>query len=115
MARVKGGVTANKRRKSILAETKGYRFGRSTKKRSAHDAILHAQLHAFAHRKDKKNDFRQLWIVRLNAALRAGGMSYSKFIGALKKKGVVLDRKTLSQIAHERPEAFARVLAQVSK
>ncbi len=113
MARVKGGVAANKRRKNILAETKGYRFGRSTKKRAAHDAILHAQLHAFAHRKDKKNDFRQLWIVRLNAALRAAGMSYSTFIGTLKKKNILLDRKTLSEIAHERPETFARILAEV--
>ncbi|MBX9906999.1 50S ribosomal protein L20 [Patescibacteria group bacterium] len=114
MARVKGGVTALKRRRSILAQTKGYRFGRSTKKRAAHDAIVHAQLHAFAHRKDKKNDFRRLWIVRLNAALRTAGTTYSKFINMLKVKGVVLDRKSLSEIAHNRPETFARILKSVS-
>ncbi len=113
MARVKGGVTALKRRRSILAQVKGYRFGRSTKKRAAHDAIVHANLHAFAHRKDKKNDFRRLWIVRLNAALRAAGTSYSKFINMMKKKEVILDRKTLSQIAHDRPETFARILKNV--
>lgn len=114
MTRVKGGVQANRRRKTILAETAGYRFGRSTKKRSARDAIYHAHLHAFAHRRDKKNDFRQLWIVRLNAALRANGTTYSKFINVLKTKNILLDRKSLSQIAHERPEAFARLLAKVA-
>ncbi len=113
MARVKGGVASSKRRRNILSEVKGYRFGRSTKKRAARDAILHAQLHAFAHRKDKKNDFRQLWIVRLNAALRAQGMKYSTFIGTLTKKKIVLDRKVLSQIAHDRPQTFTRILAEV--
>ena len=104
---------AQKRRRNILAEVKGYRQQRSKKKRVAREAIYHAQTYAFAHRKDKKNDFRQLWIVRLNAALRAAGMSYSTFIGTLKKKNILLDRKTLSEIAHERPETFARILAEV--
>ena len=113
MSRVKGGVQANRRRKSILEQVKGYRFGRSTKTRFARDAIYHANLHAFAHRKDKKNDFRQLWIVRLNAALRASGTTYSKFINVLKVKEIVLDRKVLSQIAHDRPETFARLLTKV--
>lgn len=113
MSRVKGGVTANKRRKSILSNVVGYRFGRSTKTRAARDAIYHAQLHSFAHRKDKKNDFRQLWIARMNAALREHGTTYSKFIGAMKAKSIVLDRKVLSMIAHERPDAFTRILAKV--
>jgi large subunit ribosomal protein L20 len=113
MARVKGGVAANKRRGYILKNVKGYRFARSKKKRSAIDAIHHAQLHAFAHRKDKKNDFRQLWIARMNAALREHGMSYSKFMGALKKKGSELDRKTLATLAATRPTSFARILAEV--
>ena len=68
MARVKGGVTSNKRRKNILAETRGYRHGRSTKKRQAREAIFHAGKYAFAHRRDKKNDFKRLWNVRINAA-----------------------------------------------
>ncbi len=113
MARVKGGVQSNKRRRNILDEVKGYRFGRSTKKRSARDAIYHAQLHAFAHRKDKKVDFRQLWIARMNAALRAQGTTYSKFIGAMGKKKGALNRKVLSEIAHERPASFARIVAHV--
>lgn len=112
MARVKGGIQASKRRRNILSNVKGYRFARSKKKRAAIDAIHHAQLHAFAHRKDKKNDFRQLWIVRMNASLRELGTTYSVFMGALKKKGVALDRKTLATFAHERPEAFARIVAQ---
>lgn len=113
MARVKGGVQANKRRRNILSNVKGYRFARSKKKRSAIDAIHHAHLHAFAHRKDKKNDFRQLWIARMNAALREHGMSYSKFMGALKKKGSALDRKTLAALAAERPTTFARLVTSM--
>lgn len=114
MARVKGGVAANKRRKNILSNVKGYRFGRSTKKRMAIDAIHHAQLHAFAHRKDKKNDRRQLWITHMNAALRAAGTNYSTFVGSMKKKGIALDRKVLAILANDRPEAFARLLAEVT-
>ncbi len=114
MSRVKGGVTANRRRKSILSQVEGYRFGRSTKTRAARDAVYHAQLHSFAHRKDKKNDFRRLWIARMNAALRAEGTTYSTFIGLLKIKKVELDRKVLSEIAHERPTTFTRILAKVS-
>ncbi|MEX0918020.1 MAG: 50S ribosomal protein L20 [Candidatus Paceibacterota bacterium] len=113
MARVKGGVTANKRRKKILEQVKGYRFGRSTKKRSARDAIYHAQLHAFDHRKDKKGDFRSLWITRINAVLKNQGMQYSRFIKLLKDKGIALDRKVLATMAKDRPEAFQRVVEKV--
>ena len=112
MSRVKGGVVANKRRKKILEQVKGYRFGRSTKKRMAKDAIYHAQLHAFAHRKDKKVAFRQLWIVRLNAALKNQGMQYSRFVKALKDKGIAIDRKILATLAKDRPEAFQRIVDQ---
>lgn len=113
MARVKGGVMAQKRRRNILEEVKGYKFGRSKKKRQAREAIYHAQLHAFAHRKDKKNDFRQLFIARINAALNAHGMKYSRFIKTLKDKSILLDRKVLAQIAKDRPESFNRVIAKV--
>lgn len=115
MARVKGGKTSNKRRKNILAMTKGYRFGRSTKKRQAREAIFHAGKYAFAHRRDKKNDFRRLWNVRINAALRAldEKLSYSKFIGVANKKGVALNSKMLSELADARPEVFARVVSKV--
>ncbi len=115
MARVKGGIMAQKRRKNILARAKGYRHGRSKKERYAHEALLHAGKYAFAHRRDKKNDFRQLWIVRLNAAVRANGhQSYSTFINKLKKNGVALDRKVLATLANENPEIFTRLAKKVS-
>jgi len=101
---------ANKRRRNILDEVKGYRLQRSKKKRVAREAIYHAQLYAFAHRKDKKNDFRRLWTVRINAALMAFGLKYSRFIAALKSKNIELDRKVLATLAVERPESFARVV-----
>lgn len=110
MARVKGGLMAQKRRRNILEEVKGYRLQRSKKKRVAREAIYHAQLHSFAHRKDKKNDFRRLWTVRINAALMAFGLKYSRFIKQLKDKNIELDRKVLATLAKERPEAFGRVV-----
>jgi len=110
MSRVKGGVTANRRRKSILAETKGYRHSRSSKTRPAREAIYHAQLHAFDHRKDRKGDFRSMWITRLSAALRVSGLKYSTFIKTLADKSILLNRKMLSAIAKDRPEAFARFI-----
>lgn len=113
MARVKGGLMAQKRRRNILEQVKGYRFGRSKKKRQAREAIYHAQLHAFDHRKDKKGDFRRLWITRINAALQAEGMKYSRFIKALQDKGIALDRKILATLAKDRPESFKRIVDQV--
>jgi len=113
MSRVKGGVTANRRRKNILEETKGYRFGRSTKKRPAREAIYHAQLHAFDHRKDKKGVFRSLWVTRLNGALRQHGIAYSRFIPMLVKANIGLNRKMLSAIAKDYPETFDRIVAKV--
>ncbi len=112
MSRVKGGVTAMKRRKSILEQTKGYRLGRGTKKKQAIEAIHHAQLHSFAHRKDKKNDFRRLWTVRLSAALKAAGLKYNTFIKTMKGKEILLNRKMLSEMAAERPASFERFLAK---
>src|SRR6202162_3201663 len=104
MARVKGGKTSLKRRKNILAMTKGYRFGRSTKKRQAREAIFHAGKYAFAHRRDKKNDFKRLWNVQINAGLDvlavkgADGkeLSYSRLQGSMNKKKVILNRKMLA-------------------
>lgn len=113
MTRVKRGTIANKRRKNILSQVKGYRFGRSTKERMAKDAIAHAGTYAFAHRRDKKNDKRKLWEVRINAAVRELGMSYSKFIGALKKASIELDRKILSDIAATKPETFKNIFDKV--
>lgn len=104
---------AAKRRRNILEQVKGYRFGRSTKKKQAREAIYHAQLHSFAHRKDKKNDFRRLWISRINAALQMHELKYSRFIKILSDKEIKLDRKILATLAKDRPEAFDRVIQQV--
>ncbi len=102
-----------KHRRNVLAKVKGYRLQRKNKEREANVAIAHAGVHAFTHRRDRKNDFRRLWTVRLNAALRPLGTTYSRFIDALNKKGIALDRKVLSQIARENPESFARIVEQV--
>lgn len=113
MTRVKGGQHALKRRRKTLGMTKGYRFGRSTKERQAKEAIVHAGTYAFAHRRDKKNDVRKLWEVRINALVREHGMSYSKFIGALKKANIALDRKILSDLAQNKPSSFAKIVEKV--
>ncbi len=112
MTRVKKAVNALKTRRNVLRKVKGYRFGRSTKERMAQDAIFHAGSHAFAHRRDKKNDFRKLWNVRINAAL-GNEMSYSEFIGALKKKQIALDRKILADLALNNPKTFNRIVDAV--
>ena len=113
MSRVKKGTIANKTRRSNLKKTKGYRFGRSTKEKEAKVAILKAGSHAFAHRKDKKNDFRRLWQIRIGAATRAEGLSYSKFIAGLKKAKIDLDRKVLADLAENNPETFKAIVAKV--
>jgi len=114
MTRIKGGVMAQKRRKNILERAKGYRGIRSKKERYAHEALMRAGRYSFAHRRDKKTDFRQLWIVRLNAAVRENGhKSYSTFIAKIKKNNFELDRKVLAEFASEHPAIFARISKQV--
>lgn len=104
-----------KRRRNILVRAKGFRHGRGTKKRQAMEALPHAGKNAFNHRRDKKTVMRQLWIVRLNAALREQGFkSYSTFINSLKSKGFALDRKVLSEFAQKQPEVFSRIVKEVS-
>jgi large subunit ribosomal protein L20 len=112
MTRVKKGVNALKTRRNVLKKVKGYRFGRGTKEKQAYEAIYHAGAYAFAHRRDKKGDMRRLFNIRINAALDTQGLSFSKFMGALKKKGILLDRKILSQIAAAHPETFLRIIAK---
>ena len=115
MARVKRGTIKAKRRRNVLSLAKGYRFGRSTKEKQAKEAVRHAGVHAFNHRRRKKADFRKLFTVRLNAAVRKFDMSYSAFINALKKKEIQLDRKILSHLAAEHPETFERIVKDVQK
>jgi large subunit ribosomal protein L20 len=114
MVRVKKGVNALKTRRNILKQVKGFRFGRSTKERQAYEALAHAGAYAFAHRKDKKGEMRRIFNVRINAGL-GETMSYSKFIGALKKKGIDLDRKILSQIALDHEGAWKKLVEMASK
>lgn len=115
MARVKGGKHSIKRRRKLLQLTKGYRHARSKKERAAREAMFHAGKYAFAHRRDKKNDFRRLWNVRLNAGVRSVDqkLSYSTFIGTLTKRKILLNRKMLAELAEKSPETFARVVKQV--
>lgn len=113
MSRVKRGTTKVKRRKNVLAQTKGYRMNRGSKERTAKEAIFHAGRNAFRDRKNKKRLARNLWSLRINAATRPLGFSYSRFIDALKKKEILLDRKVLSTLAKDHPEVFARLIAEV--
>lgn len=112
MTRVKKGVNALKTRRNVLRQVKGYRFSRSKKERAAQEAIFHAGTYAFAHRRDKKNDFRKLWNVRINASL--GELPYSKFIDALKKKNIAIDRKILSALAQDKPETFKKIVEKAT-
>jgi large subunit ribosomal protein L20 len=113
MARVKKGVNALKTRRNVLKAAKGFRFRRSTNEAAANEALMHAGAYAFAHRRDKKGDRRNVWIIKINAALDAKGLSYSKFMGAVKKKGIQVDRKILADLAEHNPETFDRLVSQV--
>lgn len=113
MPRVKRGTIAHKKREKTLKLTKGYRWGRKSKERAAKEALLHALSRQFRGRKEKKRTFRQLWTVKLNAAVRAEGMSYSRFIAALKKKNIALDRKILADLAEHEPKVFKKIVEAV--
>lgn len=113
MTRVKRGVLKTKTRRNLLKQAKGYRFGRSKKEANAMEAMMHAGAYAFAHRRDKKGDMRNLWNVKINAAVRPEGLSYSRFIDALKKKNIAVDRKILALLAEHNPDTFKRVVARV--
>jgi len=113
MARVKRGKTAHKRRKNVLKQAKGFRWGRSTKYRLAKEALQHAWQYAYRDRKTKKRNFRQLWQIQINAAAREQGISYSKFIDLLKKNNIEVDRKILASLAQDKPEIFKEILEKV--
>lgn len=115
MSRVKGGVNTLKNRRNVLKKVKGYRFGRSKKEAAAYEALVHAGKYAFAHRKDKKNDFRRLWNVQIGSVLKTKNISYSKFIGTMKKKDILVDRKIMAHLAEHVPESFNRLVTEVIK
>ena len=114
MARIKGGLNAKKRHNSVLKLAKGYRGARSKQYRVAKQSVMRALTSSYAGRKERKRQFRQLWIARINAAARINGLSYSKFMFGLKQAGVVMNRKVLSDMAINDAEGFAK-LAELAK
>lgn len=115
MSRVKRGVTSRRRHKKIIARTEGHRGQRHSVFRRANESMLHALRYNYEGRKDRKGDFRRLWIVRINAAARLHGMSYSTFMHGLKKAGIELDRKALADLAVTRPDAFEQLAGQAQE
>ncbi|MGH7799538.1 MAG: 50S ribosomal protein L20 [Nitrososphaerales archaeon] len=111
--RVKGGVASRRRRKRLLKLSKGYWGRRKNLIRRAKETILRALAYAYRDRRRRKRDFRRLWIVRINAAVRPFGLSYSEFMGALRQSGVELDRKTLAEMAVRDAESFKTVVETV--
>src|ERR671923_2758363 len=109
MPRAKGGAKTRQRRKKVLKKAKGYFGGRRKLYRSAAETVLRAGAFAYRDRRQKKRRARALWIVRINAACRAAGLSYSKFMNGLKKAGILLDRKVLAELAMNDPGAFAKL------
>ena len=110
MARIKGGLNAKKKHNRVLKLAKGYRGARSKQYRVAKQSVMRALASSYAGRKENKRQFRRLWIARINAAARLNGMSYSRFMDGLKKAGVELDRKVLSDIAITDPKGFTALV-----
>ena len=113
MARVKGAMNTRKRHKKILKLAKGYRGAKSKLFRTANQAVMKSLSYAYRDRKQKKRNFRQLWIARINAAARMNGISYSKFMNGLKNNGIEINRKMLAEIAVSDPQAFAKLVEKV--
>ena len=113
MARIKGGLNARKKHNRVLKLAKGYRGARSKQYRIAKQSVMRALATAYAGRKQKKRQFRQLWIARINAASRMNGLSYNKFMFGLKQAGVLLDRKVLADMAVTDKEGFAQLVETV--
>lgn len=112
MARVKRGVTSHQKHKKLLDLTKGYKGGRSKLVKQAKEASLHAGQYAFAGRRQRRRDMRRLWITQMGIALKKEGLSYSKFMGTLKAKNILLNRKMLSELAVHNFDAFKKVLEE---
>ncbi|MDR1386063.1 MAG: 50S ribosomal protein L20 [Propionibacteriaceae bacterium] len=110
MSRVKRSVNAHKKRREVLELASGYRGQRSRLYRKAKEQLLHSMVYAYRDRRDRKGDFRSLWIQRINAAARAEGMTYNRFISGLKQAGVEVDRKILADLAVRDPAAFSALV-----
>lgn len=111
--RVKTGIVRRRRHKKILKLARGFYSGRRKHFRKAKEQLERSMCYAFRDRKQKKRDFRKLWIVRINAACRLHGMGYSKFMFALKKANIELDRKILADMAYSNPSAFANLIEKI--
>jgi large subunit ribosomal protein L20 len=112
MPRARRGFKARRRRNRVRAHAKGFRGGRSKLWKAMLDAVHHAWRYATWHRRQRKRDYRKLWIIRINAAARANGVSYSKLTGALKRANIALDRKILADLAISDPAAFTKIVEQ---
>lgn len=110
MARIKRGVTSHRRHKKLLKQTRGYRGTKSKLVRTAKQAALHAGQYAYIGRKDRKGDFRRLWITRIGQASKKEGLSYSVFIHNLKKAKIELDRKILANLVLNDPQTFSKIV-----
>lgn len=115
MARIKGGLNARKKHNRVLKLAKGYRGARSKQYRIAKQSVMRALASSYAGRKQKKRQFRQLWIARINAAARLNGLSYSKFMYGLKQADILLDRKVLADMAVTDKEGFAQLVETAKK
>lgn len=113
MPRATNAPQSRRRRKKILKQAKGYRAGRGRLLKTANVAVMRSGQYAYRNRKKRKGDFRRLWIVRINAAARENGVSYSKLISGLKKAGIALDRKILAEMAVSDPKAFSEIANMV--
>jgi len=112
MPRAKNGTRRRERRRKIMRAARGYWGGRGRLFKTAKESVLKAMVHAYQHRKDRKHDFRRLWITRISAATRAEGVSYSQFMHGLEVAGVTINRKALSNMAIEDPAAFTALVAK---
>ncbi|GAA5526909.1 50S ribosomal protein L20 [Herpetosiphon gulosus] len=115
MARIKRGIMTHKRHKKLLKQAKGFRGSRSHNYKTAHEAVMKALSYAFRDRRNRKRDFRRLWIVRINAAARLNGVSYSNLINGLNKAGIVIDRRQLADLAVRDAAAFTAIVAQAKQ
>lgn len=113
MVRVKRGIMVRKRHKKLLEQTKGYRHGRKNLVKRAREAMLKAGTYAYRDRRVKKREFRRLWIIKINAAVRPYGLSYSQFIKGLNDAKIPLDRKILADLAENHPEEFKKIVEKV--
>ena len=113
MSRVKRGILHHKKRANIIEYTKGFRWGRKSKLAAAKQAMMKALTYNYRDRKAKKRDFRQMWNIHINAICHANGMNYSRFIGAMKKNNVIIDRKILSEFSEKNPTIFQAIISKV--